>query len=65
MHAESGDWIPPDTTTTEKLNELATKKLAEILRRNLAGEPNWQGYKPSEISAARALLEKDAADLLR
>ncbi|ROT43129.1 tetratricopeptide repeat protein [Sodiomyces alkalinus F11] len=65
MHAESGDWIPPDTTTTEKLNELATKKLAEIVRRNLAGEPLWQGYKPSEIAAARELLEKDSADLVR
>ncbi|KAL2760579.1 hypothetical protein ACRALDRAFT_2039190 [Sodiomyces alcalophilus JCM 7366] len=65
MHAEPGDWIPPDTTTTEKLNELATKKLAEITRRNLAGEPHWQGYKPSEIAAARALLEKDSAGVSR
>lgn len=62
---ESEGWSLPDTSTTEQLNELATKKLAEIVRRNSAGESLWQGYKPSEIAAARELLEQDAPQVAR
>lgn len=62
---DNGDFSLPSTQTTEKLNELATKKLAEIVRRNNAGESLWQGYKKTEVDAAKELLEKDSPELVR
>ena len=55
----------PDTATMEQLNELATEKLAEIVRRSTAGEPHWRGYEESEVAAARDLLAKDSATVVR
>ena len=51
----------PDTAVVEKLDALATAKLAEIVRRNTAGEPRWSGYDKSEVEAARELLSKTTA----
>lgn len=62
---DSDDFALPDTTTTQKLNELATKKLAEIVRRNGAGESLWQGYDKAEVAAARELLDNEAAQVVR
>lgn len=62
---DSDDWTLPDASTTQKLNELATQKLAEIVRRNGAQERLWQGYDESEVAAARDLLSKESADLVR
>lgn len=50
----------PEQKTTEKLNLVATDKLAEIVRRNTAGEPGWQGYRAEEIGAAKELIAKAA-----
>ncbi|KAI1468464.1 TPR-like protein [Daldinia caldariorum] len=55
----------PDQATLSKLDELATEKLAEIVRRNSAGEKGWQGYDEAEIKAAKELLEGDTAVVIR
>lgn len=52
----AGDFCPPDRASVEKLAELATEKLAEIVRRYNAQERSWRGYDASEIAAARELL---------
>ncbi|KDN62483.1 putative tetratricopeptide [Colletotrichum sublineola] len=62
---DSDEWGLPDVTTLQKLNELATQKLADIVRRNGAQEKLWQGYDESEVSAARDLLSKESAELVR
>ncbi|KAJ2904820.1 hypothetical protein MKZ38_007012 [Zalerion maritima] len=49
----------PDDAKLKALDEMATTKLAEIIRRNSAGEGGWKGYSKSEIEAARKLLDQD------
>ncbi|KAJ0381630.1 hypothetical protein COL26b_000308 [Colletotrichum chrysophilum] len=49
----------------QKLNEVATQKLAEIVRRNSAKDRLWQGYNESEVAAARDLLSKESVELVR
>lgn len=51
----------PSTTTLQRLDALATEKLAEITRRFSAGEKGWQGYDGAEIAAARELLQTDSS----
>ncbi|KAK0376973.1 tetratricopeptide [Colletotrichum limetticola] len=63
--SDSEDWTLPDVGTLQKLNELATQKLADIVRRNGAHERLWQGYDESEVAAARDLLSKESVDLVR
>ncbi|PMB67946.1 TPR repeat protein oca3 [Beauveria bassiana] len=55
----------PDTKTIQKLNQLATTKLAEIVRRHGAQEKLWQGYDAAEVAAARELLSKSSAQVVR
>jgi hypothetical protein len=55
----------PDKKTVERLNELATAKLSEIVRRNLNGESGWTGYEKSDIIAAQELLNRDATPIIR
>ncbi|KID98286.1 tetratricopeptide repeat domain-containing protein, partial [Metarhizium majus ARSEF 297] len=55
----------PDQATIEKLNEAATKKLGEIVRRNGAKDKLWQGYDAREIAAARELLDSSSARVVR
>lgn len=62
---ESEEWSIPATSTLQKLDKVATEKLAEITRRNLAGEKDWQGYSEAEIAAARDLLESHSAVIVR
>ncbi|RAL60982.1 hypothetical protein DID88_010078 [Monilinia fructigena] len=40
----------PDTSTIEKLNETATSKLSEIVRRSAAKEPGWEGYDEASLN---------------
>lgn len=61
---DEGMAIPPKETL-EALNEKATKKLAEIVRRHGAGEPLWQGYDEAEVAAARELLSQNEAKVVR
>ncbi|KAF0331550.1 kinetoplast-associated protein KAP [Colletotrichum asianum] len=62
---DADDWAVPDTNTVQKLNEVATQKLAEIVRRNSAKDRLWQGYDESEVAAARDLLSKESVELVR
>ncbi|KAI9735782.1 MAG: hypothetical protein M1818_006391 [Claussenomyces sp. TS43310] len=54
-----------DSNTLQSLNLKATSKLAEIVRRSVAGESGWQGYDAAELIAARALLDKDTTSTIR
>ena len=57
--------VVPDQKTVEKLNRLATEKLAEIVRRHSAGEPQLAAYDNGGIAAARELLEKTTTQVTR
>lgn len=63
--SESDEFSLPDQQTLAKLNQAATAKLAEIVRRYGAQEPLWQGYNADEIAAARELLDKSSAEVVR
>lgn len=63
--AEGPGFEMPNRTKIEKLNQAATAKLAEIVRRNTAGEALWQGYDAREIAAARDLLDKSTLSVER
>lgn len=55
----------PSKDILEALNQQATAKLSEIVRRYGAGDAQWQGYDESEIEATRQLLAKDEAQVVR
>jgi hypothetical protein len=56
---------PPSLKTVEKLNEAATAKLSEIVRRSKSGEKNWDGYSEAELIVAQELLNRDAQNVAR
>ncbi|KAK3327359.1 hypothetical protein B0T19DRAFT_160947 [Cercophora scortea] len=60
---EADEFSLPDPATIERLNELATAKLSEIVRHAAARDPGWRGYDELEVTAARELLNKDASAL--
>ncbi|KAI1138975.1 tetratricopeptide [Hypoxylon sp. FL0543] len=62
---DSDGFAMPDSTTLSRLDEMATEKLAEILRRSSAGEKGWQGYDEAEIKATRELLENESSTITR
>ncbi|WXC62998.1 hypothetical protein SNK03_008819 [Fusarium graminearum] len=62
---EEDEFSLPDQDTLKKLNQAATQKLAEIVRRYGAQEPLWQGYNVDEIAAARELLDKSSSEVVR
>jgi ER membrane protein complex subunit 2 len=55
----------PSLATVQKLDEIATKKLGEIIRRSASGEKGWDGFYRSELIAARELLDRDTKDVQR
>ncbi|KAI9705742.1 MAG: hypothetical protein M1820_004990 [Bogoriella megaspora] len=61
----AGDSAPPTLQSIQKLNQLATSKLAEIVRRGSANEKGWQGYDEAEVIAARELLDRDTQPIER
>lgn len=64
--SKSEDGTPlPEIKSIELLNEKATAKLSEIVRRGVAGETGWQGYDAAELIAARELLDRDATPVTR
>jgi tetratricopeptide (TPR) repeat protein len=65
QQSEDGEFALPDQETLKKLNQAATQKLAEIVRRYGAQEPLWQGYNADEIAAARELLDKSSSEVVR
>lgn len=61
----TGGLAPPSIAAVTKLNEVATAKLGEIVRRSASGEKGWDGYNQAEIIAARELIDKDTQKLER
>lgn len=59
------DFSLPAPAIAEKLNEKATEKLSEIVRRSGAKEKGWRGYDESELAAARELLSKESSSVVR
>ena len=55
----------PDIKIVERLNETATAKLSEIVRRSTAREAGWEGYDSAEIIAAKELINRDATSITR
>lgn len=55
----------PDLKTVERLNETATAKLSEIVRRSVGGEDGWGGFDKAELIAAKALLNSEATKITR
>jgi hypothetical protein len=49
----------PSLATVKKLEEIATSKLAGIVRHYKSGRKGWTGYDEAEIIAARELLDRD------
>ena len=62
---EAGKLPLPPLATVKKLNELATAKLAEIVRKSASGASEWDGYNAAEILAGRALLDQSAQKVAR
>ncbi|KAI0472004.1 tetratricopeptide [Xylariaceae sp. FL0804] len=63
--ADADELSLPDSATLKKLDEVATEKLSEIVRRYSAGEKAWQGYDQAEIAAVRQLLQGDSGPTIR
>lgn len=63
--ADDSEFALPDTNTIERLNELATAKLSEIVRHSAASDRGWRGYSEAEVAAARDLLADDASAIKR
>jgi hypothetical protein len=61
----TGDLAPPTMESVKNLNAFATSKLAEILRRSSSGEKGWDGYSEPELTASKALLDRDAQKIER
>lgn len=56
---EDDDVSVPSISTLQKLEELATNKLAEIVRQYKSGNKAWQGFDEADVIAARELLDRD------
>ncbi|KAL5121909.1 tetratricopeptide repeat domain-containing protein [Pleosporales sp. CAS-2024a] len=57
---QEDDDIPlPKLDSVKKLEEIATRKLADIVRNASQGKTGWTGYDEAEVIAARALLDRD------
>jgi hypothetical protein len=62
---DDSEFALPDTSTIERLNELATAKLSEIVRHSAANDRGWRGYSEAEVAAARELLAEDVSAVER
>ncbi|KAI0012848.1 tetratricopeptide [Xylariaceae sp. FL0662B] len=62
---DSDGFTVPSAEILRKLDEVATEKLSEIVRRSSAGEKGWQGYDEAEVRAARELLQKSSKATVR
>ena len=58
---ESKSHVHFPVNTINKLNEKATQKIAEIVRRNGAGDVDYRDYDKSEIAAAKDLLARSSS----
>lgn len=62
---EEDGLAPPTMEVVERLNELATVKLAEIIRKFSTGDSEWIGYEEAEVIAVRELLDRDVEKVPR
>ncbi|KAL5419444.1 hypothetical protein PMIN04_006942 [Paraphaeosphaeria minitans] len=58
-NADEDDVAPPKLQSVKKLEEIATAKLGEIVRKYSASKKSQSGYYEAEIIAARELLDRD------
>ncbi|KAF2237639.1 TPR-like protein [Viridothelium virens] len=61
----TGDLAPPTLRSIQRLHELATGKLGEMVRRGSVGERGWNDYDEAELIAARELLDRDTQPIER
>ncbi|KAL9092507.1 MAG: hypothetical protein Q9159_000854 [Coniocarpon cinnabarinum] len=59
------EFAPPPLPTVQRLNELATSRLAEIVRKASLKTSGWEGYEEAEVIAARELLDRDGSSITR
>ncbi|KAF2242554.1 TPR-like protein [Trematosphaeria pertusa] len=57
-NTDDDDVPPPNLASVKKLDELATSKLAEIVRQYGSGKKGWTGFDEAEVIAARELLDR-------
>lgn len=55
----------PTPEQAENLNELATLKLWEIVKRGFREDRGWEGNDQAELIATRELLDRDELDILK
>lgn len=59
-NSQEDDDVPiPTISTVKKLEEVATSKLAEIVRLYKAETKGWTGFDEAGVIAARELLDRD------
>ncbi|EAA29958.1 hypothetical protein GE21DRAFT_7049 [Neurospora crassa] len=59
---DDGEFTLPDPKTIERLDELATAKLSEIVRHSTLKDRGWRGYDEREVAAARELLSQNGIE---
>ncbi|KAJ4413383.1 Inositol phosphatase SIW14 [Neurospora sp. IMI 360204] len=59
---DDGEFTLPDPKTIERLDELATAKLSEIVRHSTLKDRGWRGYDDGEVAAARELLSQNGIE---
>ncbi|KAK3350657.1 hypothetical protein B0H65DRAFT_95108 [Neurospora tetraspora] len=59
---DDGEFTLPDSKTIERLDELATAKLSEIVRHSTLKDRGWRGYDEREVAAARELLSQNGIE---
>lgn len=57
-----GEFTLPDFKKIERLDELATAKLSEIVRHSTLKDRGWRGYDEREVAAARELLSQNGIE---
>ncbi|CCC08864.1 unnamed protein product [Sordaria macrospora k-hell] len=57
-----GEFTLPDFKKIERLDELATAKLSEIVRHSTLKDRGWRGYDEREVAVARELLSQNGIE---
>ncbi|KAK3402739.1 hypothetical protein B0T20DRAFT_343976 [Sordaria brevicollis] len=59
---DEGEFTLPEPRTIQRLDELATAKLSEIVRHSSLKDRGWRGYDEREVAAARELLSQNGIE---
>ena len=59
LGASGLDSTQPSLATVQKLNQQATAKLSEVVRKSFPGDKAGYSYDQAEVIAARELLDRD------